>query len=198
MCRGTRQPLPAVPKGGGSHQGSRRMLREGAGQGWIICSLQPAVSPSPSLYDTTSGLDGIDVGISLDTCNCWNCNHHSKQDRSCTDCPVRHCPGEQRSNMGRNLALPTRTNTAFRANPSLPARGDVSPCGRRDLWSMLRSINAHATMRLVEIDRQAGSAGIPELTRVTPMTIKRCERTSSRRLLPTRSVGPHTSKLASH
>ena len=124
----------------------------------------PAFSPSPSLYDTTSGLDGIDVGISLDTCNRKNCNHHNKHDRNCTDSPLPNRPVEQRSNMGRSLALPTRPNTAFRANPSLPAREDASPCGRRDFWSMLRSINDSATMRLVEIVKHAGSAGVPEVS----------------------------------
>ena len=74
----------------------------------------PALSPSPSLYESASGLDGIDVGISRDTYTCRHCNHHSKQARSWVDnlprCRV------QRSEMGRNLARPNRPNAAVRAN----------------------------------------------------------------------------------
>ena len=74
-----------------------------------------------------------------------------------------------------NLARATRPNAALKAHPTLQAKDGASPGGSRELWMMVRSILDSAAIRFVETDKWAGSAGIPEASTVTPITINRRE-----------------------
>ena len=88
---------------------------------------KPAVSPSPSLYDTTCGLACIDVGICLDTYACRKCSRQSRHARCYSDIPVPPRCVLQRSTMGAQFGPAHAVKHCNESEPKLARQGRRFP-----------------------------------------------------------------------